>query len=167
MKFLLQQLSIEDGKEIYDFLQTIPKEENGYANPANGLTYPQFKEWLIQMDNYAKGIGLPDWMVPSTEYWFLVDGTIVGNIRLRHYLTPTLQRYGGHIGYAIAPANRGNGYAKAMLQEIIKKAKEFGIYEILLTPNTNNRISCHVIASCGGILEKQNEPTSYYKIKSA
>ena len=35
----LKKLSAEDGRDIYELLQEIPKEENGFGNNANGMTY--------------------------------------------------------------------------------------------------------------------------------
>ena len=38
----LRKLSANDGRDVYDLLQEIPKEENGFGNNANGMTYDQF-----------------------------------------------------------------------------------------------------------------------------
>lgn len=160
----LRKLSIEDGLDVYDLLQAIPAEENGYYNGAHGLTYEEFKEWLIKMDGYDRGENMPDWMVPSTEYWAEVDGTLVGNIRLRHYLTPALEEDGGHIGYAMAKAYRRKGYAKEMLKLLLPIAKEMGIERVLITPNTDNIASRKAVEANNGILEKENEHSCFYWI---
>ena len=44
--FKLKKISAEDGRDIYDMLQTMPKDENGLINNANGLSYEEFKAWL-------------------------------------------------------------------------------------------------------------------------
>lgn len=89
---------------------------------------------------------------------------MVGTIRIRHYLTDALRTYGGHIGYAIAPAYRRKGYAKLMLSEACKKAKELGIEQLLIDPHCDNIASRHVVESCGGVLEKENDHTASYWI---
>jgi len=43
----LKRLSVDDGLDIYTMLQEIPAEENGLINKANGLTFDEYKEWLI------------------------------------------------------------------------------------------------------------------------
>lgn len=42
MVFEVKRLSCNDGIEIYNMLQEIPKEENGLQNKANGLTFYPF-----------------------------------------------------------------------------------------------------------------------------
>lgn len=44
----LKKLSIHDGRDIYEMLQEIPGEENGLLNKANGLTFEEYKEWLVE-----------------------------------------------------------------------------------------------------------------------
>lgn len=164
MKTELRPLSPQDGRDVYEFLQLLPAEEAGYGNSAHGLTYEEFKTWLIQMDEYAHGIHMPDWMVPSTEYWFLVDDVIVGNIRLRHELNEGLRKNGGHIGYAIAAPYRKNGYAKAMLKAVLEEAKKLGLQEVMLTANCDNMASRKTIEANGGILEKEDGEHAFYWI---
>ena len=42
-EFKLKKISAEDGRDIYDMLQTMPKDENGLINNANGLSYEEFR----------------------------------------------------------------------------------------------------------------------------
>lgn len=160
----LRKLSIKDGKDVYELLQAIPAEEHGYCNGANGLTYEEFKEWLFKMDGYDRGEHMPDWMVPSTEYWAEVDGNLVGNIRIRHYLTPALEERGGHIGYAVAKAYRQKGYAKEMLKLLLPIAKQMGIDRVLITADRDNIASRKTIEANNGVLEKENEHECFYWI---
>lgn len=44
----LKKLSINDGRDIYNLLQEIPKEENGLINKANGLSFEEFQAGLKQ-----------------------------------------------------------------------------------------------------------------------
>lgn len=165
MKTKLRKLSIHDGTAVYDFLQSLP-DENGYHNTAYNLSYVQYQDWLIRMNDYSEGRNMPDWMVPSSEYWFLVDGEIVGNIRLRHFLNDSLRNSGGHIGYAIAPKHRGKGYAKLMLEEMLKEAKQgYQLNEILITADIDNIASRRTIEACGGQLEKEADGHAFYWIK--
>ena len=156
---------ITDGKEVYELLQQIPAQECGYSNSAHGLSYEQFQAWLIEKNDYAHGLHMADWMVPSSEYWFLVDGVYVGNIRLRHNLTPALRSSSGHIGYAIAPAYRKKGYAKLMLQAVLQEARKLSLNEVMLSADKDNIASRKTIEACGGQLEKESDHNVIYWIK--
>ena len=66
----LKRLSVDMDKDIYDFLQDVPKEENGFNNGANGMTYDEYREWLIKREQYANQVGLLDgWRVPETTFF--------------------------------------------------------------------------------------------------
>lgn len=128
----LKRLSVDDGLDIYTMLQEIPAEENGLINKANGLTFDEYKEWLIvkQRDSEQEGI-VDGWKVPSTTFWLYADGIPVGFGSVRHFLTEALRKAGGNIGYGIAPAFRGKGYGKELLRLLLNEAKEMGIDKVL------------------------------------
>ena len=50
----LKKLSVDDGFDVYKMLQEIPSEENGLLNKANGLTFDEYKEWLIAKQRDAE-----------------------------------------------------------------------------------------------------------------
>jgi predicted acetyltransferase len=157
----LRQLSVLDGMDIYDMLQELPKEENGFLNSCHGLSYSEYREWLVKSDNTSKGVGLADWMVASTTYWLYVDGVPVGVGKLRHRLTDRLREEGGHGGYAIRPSQRGKGYGKQLLALLIGEAHVMGIGRLLLTVQNRNTPSIRVALGNGGIIEKVNEQRHY------
>ena len=92
----LKRLSVDDGLDIYTMLQEIPAEENGLINKANGLTFDEYKEWLIvkQRDSEQEGI-VDGWKVPSTTFWLYADGIPVGFGSVRQFLTEALRKAGG------------------------------------------------------------------------
>lgn len=100
----LRRLSPDDGRDVYDMLQELPKDEN------------EFKMWLVKSNYISNGIGLEEWMVPQNTYWLYIDGRPVGMGKLRHYLTDKLMEEGGHCGYAIRPSQRSKGYGKILLK---------------------------------------------------
>ena len=55
----LRQLSPMDGVDVYRMLQHIGVEENAFTNPANGMSYDVFKDWLVQQDHWSRGEDLP------------------------------------------------------------------------------------------------------------
>ena len=71
----LRKLSVEDGHDIYDMLQTMPKDENGLINNVCGMTWEEYKAWLVKKQIEAEQEGLVDgWKVPSTTYWLQSGG---------------------------------------------------------------------------------------------
>ena len=56
---------------------------------------------FARFEDYRAGRGLPAGYVPCTSLW-LVDGDeFLAEVSIRHRLTPALERFAGHIGYAV------------------------------------------------------------------
>ena len=66
-----------------------------------------FPKFIQELRNGALNVDLKPGVVPQTTYW-MVQGSwhVIGELRLRHYLTPALADEGGHIGYLIRPSER-------------------------------------------------------------
>lgn len=163
----LKRLSPSDGIEIYDLLQSIPREENGLQNKANGLTYEEYKQWLIckQLESEQEGI-VDGWKVPSTTYWLYVDDVPVGFGSVRIFLTEALKKAGGNIGYGIAAPFRGKGYGKELLRLLLIKAKEAGVEKALVTIHKDNIASQAVARANGGVLTESTAERVYFWINT-
>lgn len=149
----LKRLSTEDGLDIYNMLQEIPREENGLLNKANGLTFDEYKEWLIAKHRESEQEGIVDgWKVPSTTYWLFADGVPVGFGSVRHFLTDALRQAGGNIGYGIAPQYRGKGYGNEILRLLLNEAYKLGIEKALVTIHLDNKASLAVALANGGTI---------------
>jgi len=158
MDIELRKLSAADGRDVYDMLQAIPKDENGFMNGVNGMDYEAFKAWLSREDANSKKTEIEDgWKVPQSTFWLYVDGRPVGIGKIRHFLTDKLRQEGGHIGYAIAPDERSKGYGKILLGELLKAAKNLGIEHALVTVRNENTASVKVALANGGVAEKMND----------
>ena len=159
----LRQAALDDGRDIYDMLQRIGANENGFINSAKDMDYAEFPAWLAKKVDMARGIGLEDWMVPAGTYWLMADGVPVGQGNLRHRLTDALREAGGHIGYAVASDQRGKGYGKELLRLLLEEARRIGITEeILVTVYPDNTASRHVAEANGGELRRETEARAYY-----
>lgn len=90
--------------------------------------------------------------VPQTDYWLIVDGKYTGRSGLRHHLTTSLQRFGGHIGYEIRPSMRRKGYGTLQLKLVLPKAWELGLKRVLITCDDDNIGSAKIIENNGGII---------------
>jgi len=101
---------------------------------------------------WARGEQLSAGWVPCSTVFLEKGGELVGHYNFRHHLSPGLERYGGHVGYAVRPSARGRGHATALLGEARREAAVRGLDEVLLTVNPDNVPSVRVIEKNGGRL---------------
>jgi predicted acetyltransferase len=94
--------------------------------------------------------------LPGYRYW-IWDGEFCGTIGLRWQAgTPDLPSTClGHIGYAVVPWKRNNGYAKRALKWILVDAARRGLPYVDLTADPANLASQAVIRANGGELIKR------------
>ena len=165
-KIFIKEVSISDSDNwaIYEMLQDIGKEENGFMNSGYGISRNEYGKLI---DKYIKNKTEPEIVkgyVPQTIFW-LFDGTeVIGYSKMRSYLTDNLRIKGGHIGYGIRRSKRQRGYGKILLKETIKEIEKIGVKEILLTCDASNIGSRKIIESNGGIWEKQIGTECHYWI---
>ena len=160
---ILKDLMPSDGYDIYHMLQSIGKEENEFHNDVNGISYEEFRKWLVIQYNWAHGIDLPKGFVKQWTFWFYVEGTPVGYGKLREKLTESSRRIGGNIGYAISFPERGKGYGSILFQMLLEKAKELKIETIISTVEKNNPSSKRIQEKCGGVLFNENDERWFYR----
>lgn len=116
-----------------------------------------FKEMLSKLADNREGRNLPPQFVPSTMlYAFDKNGEIVGRLNIRHHLNESLEKRGGHVGYAVAEKYRGQGYAtEIMKQGLAHCSAKLGLKEILVTCADTNIPSWKIIERHGGKLENK------------
>lgn len=122
-----------------------------------GATKSDYASFLRLLEYEESGVGLPPGVAPQTTYWLLCNGkSIVGESRLRHYLTPSLEIEGGHIGYFIRRSVRRLGYGTKILELMLEKAREKNLNRVLVTCDTDNIGSARIIQKNGGIFEGED-----------
>lgn len=132
-----------------------------------------FAAYVERLRDQARGVGLPPGWVPVTTYWMVTPDAamILGVSKLRHWLTPPLEREGGHIGYMITPSQRRKGYGTRQLALCLEKACAMGLERALVTCDTDNVASARVIQKNGGVLESEGisdisgKPVSRYWVE--
>jgi predicted acetyltransferase len=90
-------------------------------------------------------------IVPMDSYFIEEEGRILGEVYIRHRLSPQLEQVGGHIGYKVRPSCRNRGVATAALKLALQKLSGMGVEKALVTCNANNGASVRVIENCGGV----------------
>ncbi len=116
-------------------------------------------KWIEHCTLSKDPMTVPKGRVPATQFIYVgeEEGKIVGMLQIRHVLNDYLEKYGGHIGYSVAPSERRKGYASQMLKTALPKCKELGIDKVLITCIDNNEASRKTILANGG----QYESTVY------
>jgi predicted acetyltransferase len=142
----------EDFKEEYlGIIEEFRKANEKLGNA--GIAQQDFTAFILKLYNQSKGLDLPPGFVPATTFWLIRDNRVVlGESRLRHYLKPPLEEFGGHIGYFIRPSQRRKGYGTLILALTLDKVHAMGIQRARVTCDTDNIGSARVIERNGGIL---------------
>lgn len=159
----LKKLSLNDDEKIYDMLQEITCNDNGFHNKVNGMSYKEFRKWLKK--EFAVDNGkLEKWMVPQSSYWLYDDDKPIGYGRIRHYLNENLEKTGGHIGYAIRSRERGKGYGNTILTLLLEECKTLNIETVQIGANVDNIPSNRIILNHNGVLFRCSDGKNFYHI---
>lgn len=162
MSLSIRKARIGDGRDIYDMLQEMPADENGFVNSVNGKTFEEYQAWLEGTVKGSEQTGIADgWRVPQTTFWLYEDDMPVGMGKVRHHLTEALLREGGNVGYAIRPSARNRGLGKALLALLVEESRKIGVEQVLLTIRNDNQPSIHVALANGGEIEKVTPERHY------
>ena len=121
------------------------------------LRTPQgFAQWVQLLNEMGEpGAVPPVGFAAQSTLWLERGGEYLGVVSLRHALVNDfLQEIGGHIGYGIRPAARGQGLAKLALAGALEQARALGLRRVLVTCNGSNIASAKTIEACGGDMER-------------
>ena len=124
-----------------------------------------FAEYLVALERIRLGQGLSPGQVPATFLAAFVHDDLVGRVSIRHALSERLALVGGHIGYAVRPKFRQNGFAIAILRQALDLASEMGIELALVTCDDSNIGSIATIERCGGELDHSKHTQGQQKLR--
>ena len=114
--------------------------------------FDSYAEWLAQAQlssSFTREDGYK--LVPATVYFAMLGDKVVGTVQIRHELNEYLSQVGGHIGYSIAPSERGRGYGNEQLRLALEKARMLGLLRVMITCNSDNLASAATILRNGGV----------------
>ena len=107
----LRKMNEADALAQWKYVTTLPADENGLTNQYHGVSLEDYRSSVLpELMMHENPVNMPDWFVPETFYYLWDDDTLVGEFRIRHYLTEALKAGAGHIGYSIQKEFRGKGY---------------------------------------------------------
>ena len=107
----LRKMNRDDAVKQWEYVTALPKDENGLTNKYNGISIEDYLDnALPEMMMHENPIDMPEWFVPETYFYLWKGDDIIGEFRVRHYLTDALKKGAGHIGYSIKRGFRGRGY---------------------------------------------------------
>ena len=135
------------------FLQALAdynQDENQFKDVAikpliQAIKENKVEEYFKQMGDYSKGKNLPDGYVPSTTFWLIDGKEYIGTFVIRHYLTPKLEEWGGHIATNIAPKYRGKYSSFIGIKSCLDEARKIGLKRVLMTCDERNSASYRAI----------------------
>ncbi|MBI4992648.1 MAG: GNAT family N-acetyltransferase [Candidatus Magasanikbacteria bacterium] len=141
-------------KGLKEFLK-IDKRNRG--DPGNEGDPAKVDEYIKKSRYYERGVNLPKGIVPTSTFWLIDKGVFIGRVGLRHKLNKKLRGFGGHIGYAIRPSKRNQGYGSEILRLALQKAKQLGLKKVMVTCDDTNIASQKIIEKNNGKLREKKK----------
>lgn len=138
--------SMEYDKSIQAYRQEFLDSGDSMDGGGSLRKFNRTQDWLDRVETNKRD---------QTQYIYIreTDGKMVGIIQIRHCLNDYLEKYGGHIGYSVAPSERRKGYATQMLKLVLPECAKLGIGRVLITCVQGNEGSKRTILNNGGIFE--------------
>lgn len=163
----LRKMNLQDIKEQWEYVTALPKDENGLTNPYEGITFEEYEATVLsELMMHENPVGMPEWFVPETYYYLWDEQVLVGEYRIRHYLTEALKIGAGHIGYSIKKEFRGRGYGSKGLALALDLAREIVPEdEIYLRVLKSNIPSFKAISSNGAYIAGEDETHYLMRVK--
>jgi predicted acetyltransferase len=165
---------LDPSKDKREAFQRMAQDWRDHGNDRYGLAFEDFDAYLARVDRFRNAAQIPMGWVPGTEFWLDDDtGEIAACVRLRFWLTPSLEVEGGHIGYDVRPSSRGRGFGTAALRLVLLEARRRGLERVRLTADADNLASIKIIGRNGGVFsgeaisERTGKPIKQYWIDTS
>lgn len=161
----IREANFDDFDAEWRLVSLIPEDENGYINVFAHIPRAEFDKALYKMVEESQGIGLREGYVPETTLFIWKDMQIIGQAKVRHYLTESLRNGSGHIGYWIAPAYRRKGYGTEALRLVLQFAESIVPEdEFYLRADKNNAASVRIMEKNGGRVVGEDKGKVFVRI---
>ncbi len=114
-----------------------------------------FSRLLARLRDFEAGRHLPTGFVPTSTYWLIDSGELVGVSSLRHHLNKRLHHCGGHLGLGIRPSRQGSGLGNHLMDATIQQAAQRGLGRLHVHCHAHNQASARLIVRNGGVLHSE------------
>lgn len=163
----LRKMNLKDIKEQWEYVTALPADENGLTNPYEGITFAEYEATVLpELMMHEHPVNMPEWFVPETYYYLWDEQVLLGEYRIRHYLTEALKAGAGHIGYSIKREFRGRGYGSKGLALALDLAREIVPEdEIYLRVLKSNIPSMRAIRNNGAYIAGEDETHYLMRVK--
>lgn len=158
MALKLIKLTKEYEKQLGEMIEEWKSDQE--INHTNHSPWAIFKNDYHDFDFYLEHLEIKEaaagW-VPDSVFFLLDEDRdrLLGAVNIRHYLTDSLLKEGGHIGDGIRPSERRKGYATEMISLALTECRKLGIDKVLMTCDKDNIGSARFILKNGGVLENE------------
>lgn len=142
----LKEVKEEDIDILSTYNNMLAKRQmNGWVSEDRFVNL--LKEWKNDIDDELK--------IHFFPFWLMKDKDVIGLVILKDNIDvdEVWKKYGGNISYVIIPDYRRKGYGTKALNLAIKKCKELGINNILITCLDSNIGSIKIIEKNKGVLK--------------
>ena len=163
----LRKMNYEDAVEQWEYVTALPADENGLTNRYEGVSFEEYRDSVLpELMMHENPVDMPDWFVPETYYYLWDGGVLVGEFRIRHFLTEALRTGAGHIGYSVRKAFRGRGYGTKGLALTLDLARKIvPEEEIYLRVLKTNIPSFKAICNSGAYIADEDETHYLMRVK--
>ena len=158
MALILIKLTKEYEKQLCEMIDEWKLDQE--INHTNHSPWAIFKNDHRDFYYYLEHLELKEStedLVPDSVFFLLDEDRdrLLGAVNIRHYLSDSLLKEGGHIGAGIRPSERRKGYATEMIRLALTECKKLGIDRVLMTCDKDNIGSAKSIIKNGGVLENE------------
>lgn len=153
---ILKRPTIEYEQQIVEYKDAFKNSKDEIPGTTMLDEYETGTNWLTNLELYKQKKTLPNKEhVPSFQYLLIrkSDNQLIGMSNIRTELNGYLLKFGGHIGYSIAPNERRKEFGYFLLFSTLEEAKRIGIEKVLVTCDHDNLGSRKIIEANNGVLE--------------
>lgn len=151
---ILRELTDQDENSFLNWVEQWTEDDLGWATFTwePGMPHAEHLQKLQDKKDKSK---IPSNRVPDTMLYAFLDNEIVGRLSIRHELNDHLLERGGHLGYAVSPKHRKNGFASEIVRQGLVACQKLGLDRVLITCGDTNIASWKIIEKFGGSMENR------------
>lgn len=166
--FYLKEINYFFDKNEYEFIKSIPAEENGFVNENADISLEDFLYKALPELKKRKDSADMEQGCGETIFLLINDGVIVGLFRIRHNLCSQDKSGEGHISFYIAPEYRRKGFGRNGLRLAITHAYQIIKDQVIrFKVLESNEGAKKILAANGCTMEREENGFTYFELNKA